>query len=266
MASKAAMARAGRPKGRERRIMRPDYTRRALARASERRSRPPQKASSSSRSVGGTQAQPAAGHGVRGEPGAVVEFRQVDVPECVGRCEQAVQKAVVVAMSGPGRGHAGQHRRSGQIEVADAIEHLVAHELVFEPQALVVEDAIAADADGVLERATAGEAGGAQAVDVLDEAEGAGARDLGLERLRRHVQAAGLPGHRGEAQIELEMERQAAAAEATGNQRCQAHPAIILDDADLAPNLDAAAGGRPAPSPGPPTSPTPPPPAPLPPP
>src|SRR3546814_7127497 len=59
---------------------------------------------------------------------------------------------------------------AGQIEVADRIQHLVAHELVVEAQAVLVEDGLAVDHDGVVQRAAAGEAHGAHLLDVLRQA------------------------------------------------------------------------------------------------
>src|SRR3546814_14293393 len=60
-------------------------------------------------------------------------------------------------------------RRADQVEVADRIEHLVAHEFVAEAQALGVEDLLAVHHDGVVQRAAAGEAHGAHLLDVLCE-------------------------------------------------------------------------------------------------
>src|SRR3546814_3403211 len=78
-------------------------------------------------------------------------------------------------------------RRADQVEVADRIEHLVAHEFVAEAQALGVEDLLAVHHDGVVQRAAAGEAHGAHLLDVLCEAEGAGARDIALEGALAHL-------------------------------------------------------------------------------
>ena len=70
-------------------------------------------------------------------------------------------------------------RPAGEIQVADAVQHLVAHELVGKAQALLVQHLIVADHDRVLERAAERQAARPQLLDALGEAEGAGTRDLG---------------------------------------------------------------------------------------
>ena len=51
-----------------------------------------------------------------------------------------------------------QQRRTGQGQVADRVERLVAHELVGVAQALGVDDAVVAERDGVVERGAEREA------------------------------------------------------------------------------------------------------------
>src|SRR3546814_9766280 len=72
---------------------------------------------------------------------------------------QGMARAVALEMADNGG--------ADQIEVADRIQHLVAHELVVEAQAVLVEDGLAVDHDGVVQRAAASEAHGAHLLDVL---------------------------------------------------------------------------------------------------
>ena len=84
-------------------------------------------------------------------------------------------------MAGAAPDEAADQLAAGEIEVADAVEHLVADELVGKAQALLVQHPVLADHDRVLERAAERQAARPQLLDPLGEAEGAGARDLGLE-------------------------------------------------------------------------------------
>ena len=91
-------------------------------------------------------------------------------------------------------------RSAREIEIAHRVEHLVAHELVAEAQAAFVEDAVAADHDGVVERSAAAPAPPRAAFHLLEEAEGAGAADFALEarRIGRHRDALAPDRVRGE--------------------------------------------------------------------
>jgi len=73
-----------------------------------------------------------------------------------------------------------QQRLAGQRQIADRIEHLVAHELVGKAQALRIEHAVFADHQRVVERGAEREARAPELGDVLHEAEGARARDVAL--------------------------------------------------------------------------------------
>ena len=53
-------------------------------------------------------------------------------------------------MPGPDRHDTGQDRRAGKVKIADAVQNFVADELVVEPEAIPVHDAIAVDADGIV--------------------------------------------------------------------------------------------------------------------
>ena len=67
---------------------------------------------------------------------------------------------------------------AGQVQVADRVEDLVAHELVGVAQAVVVEDAELVEDDGVVHRAAQAEVALAHVFQVAHEAEGARAADF----------------------------------------------------------------------------------------
>src|SRR4029079_17441069 len=70
----------------------------------------------------------------------------------------------------------------GESQVADRVEHLVAHELVGIAQACRIEDAIIGDDERVLERSAERIARAPQLGYVAHEAEGARPRELPAER------------------------------------------------------------------------------------
>jgi len=72
------------------------------------------------------------------------------------------------------------NRMADEREVADDIQNLVTHELVFEPQR--IEHGGLAEDDGVFERAAQREPALTQHLDFLEESEGARGRDLVNER------------------------------------------------------------------------------------
>src|SRR5689334_13126824 len=98
---------------------------------------------------------------------------------------------------------------TGEIEVADGIQRLVADELVVVAQAFLVEDAVAIDHDRVVEAAAAGQTRFTQRGDVRQQAEGAGTADLGLERLPVDPERTGLTADRGGAEVDVEIDLQA---------------------------------------------------------
>src|SRR3546814_8814762 len=70
------------------------------------------------------------------------------------------------------------NRRTGEIKIADAVENLVAHELVLVAQAFLVEDLVALHDHGIVQAAAAGEPHTAQLVDLFGEAAGSRPADL----------------------------------------------------------------------------------------
>ena len=103
---------------------------------------------------------------------------------------------------------AADDRATGEIEVAHRVEHLVAHELVAIAQAAFVEDAVAADHDGVLERAAERQPGRAHALDLVEEAEGPGAANVPLEARRRGDDLDALAADRVRGEIDGEAQRE----------------------------------------------------------
>src|SRR5262245_26526071 len=74
-------------------------------------------------------------------------------------------------------------RQPEQRQVAEQVEHLVAHELVGPAQPVAVQDAELVHHHGVVEVAPAGEAAPPERLHLAQEAEGAGAAQLALEAL-----------------------------------------------------------------------------------
>src|SRR5437868_3398085 len=101
------------------------------------------------------------------------ESRPLDWPEPGGFGEGRVAPGVAIGeqrhqqapRQGVARAQAAEmpdDRTAGEIQVAQRIEQLMADELVGKTQPAVVQDAAAADYDGVVERAAARQPGGAQ--------------------------------------------------------------------------------------------------------
>ena len=146
-------------------------------------------------------------------------------------------------------------RRAGEIEIADRVEQLVAHELVGVAQAAAVQHPVAADHDGVVERAAARQPGRAQALDIVEQAEGAGPAELGFERVRRRTSCC-MSWRRisGLGEIDLEAHREAVdRAErrrcAAGSPTCdrlqhldRAPRRVLLDDAGAFDQKDERRG------------------------
>src|SRR5690242_13681176 len=124
----------------------------------------------------------------RPRPSAAVPRRVADV-EALRRARRAEARAQhreqrgVVAVARLPRDDAAANRPAEQIEVADDVEDLVAHELVLEAQRRI-HDALVADEDEVVEPAAGGEAHALERLDLLHEPERARRRDLARERLR----------------------------------------------------------------------------------
>ena len=84
-----------------------------------------------------------------------------------------------------------------QVQVADRVEDLVLHELVFVAQAVLVQDPVIVEHDRVVEVAAERQVLRAHVFQVAHETEGAGAADFAQERRRREV-------HRGDLRAALE--------------------------------------------------------------
>src|SRR6185437_9191094 len=111
-------------------------------------------------------------------------------------------------MAGAQAAEMADHRRAGQVEVAERVEQLVADEFVGVAQPPFVEDGVAADDDGVVERAAARQPGRPHLIDLVQEPEGAGTADLGLEGLAVEDDAEILLVHRPAGEIDLEAHRE----------------------------------------------------------
>src|SRR6266851_5105859 len=96
------------------------------------------------------------------------------------------------------------HRRPGEIEIAKRVEQLVTNEFVSIAQPTLVEDGVAADHDGIIERAAARQTGRAHAVDLVQKAEGSSAADLRLEGFAVEIDAEILLADRTASEINLE--------------------------------------------------------------
>ena len=96
--------------------------------------------------------------------------------------EQRTKQLVVHRVSGAIALDMGQQRCAREAEVANAIERLVACKFGVIAQAFLIEEAVLADHDGVVERAAQRQSGGAHFLDVGGEAEGARVAQLVDER------------------------------------------------------------------------------------
>ncbi len=118
--------------------------------------------------------------------------------------------------------------RAEQGEVAEQVEHLVAHELVREAQAVAIQHAIRIEHDGVVEAGAARATRAPECVDLADEAEGARARDLALEGRFGEIEVAQrLAADAGVLEVDLVAHAEAAAG-------LDADPALAVADLDRA--------------------------------
>lgn len=107
--------------------------------------------------------------------------------------EQRAQQLVVEAVARLVRGIRREQRMPDHVQVADRIEHLVAHELVVVAQRVVVEDAVLVEHDRVVHARAARETHLAQHLGLVREAERARARDLAHVRRLRQIDLERLP-------------------------------------------------------------------------
>src|ERR1051325_4240798 len=124
--------------------------------------------------------------------------------------QQLLDEARGQGAPGADRGDLADDRAADERQVADEIEHLVAHELIAEAQgavhyALVVED------DAVLDRPAAGQAGGAELVDVAQEPVRARRRDFLEEAVVPMIEVERLPADAGVVEVDLVFDDQTVA-------------------------------------------------------
>src|ERR1051326_2636241 len=115
-------------------------------------------------------------------------------------------------------------RPSDQREIADEVEHFVAHELVAETKRSA-DHAAFVEHDRVLDRAAARETNCAQLLDVAHEAERSRRRDLAEEVVALEVEVEGLPSDRRMIELDAVLDD-----EAIG--RRDADALLALDDLD----------------------------------
>src|SRR5215470_6872949 len=128
-------------------------------------------------------------------------------------------------------------RHAREREVADRVEHLVAHELVGKARAFRVEDAVVADDQGVLERGSERIARIPQGRDVAHEAEGARAGDLAAERLWLYVDRQGLAADERVVELHLGLDPEAARVGTDFAEGIAHGDTYRLEHLDMAPRL-----------------------------
>ena len=97
-------------------------------------------------------------------------------------------------------------RRAGEREVADRVESLVADELVRIAQTFGIEDLIAVDRDGIVERGTQRKTRLPQLLDVANESEGARAGDFPAEGRGIDIERAALTADGRRLEVDLDIE------------------------------------------------------------
>src|SRR5438067_5992578 len=112
-------------------------------------------------------------------------------------------------MSGPHPPEMPDQWGTGEIEVAECVEQLVADEFVCEAQPAIVQDASAADHDRIVERAAERKTGGLQARQVVEQPERTCRCKLSLEGARLKTQHEILTADQRIVEIDLEAHREA---------------------------------------------------------
>ena len=123
---------------------------------------------------------------------------------------QRAQHRVVELVAAAHRAVGRQQGPSGERQIADRVEHLVADELVGEAHAFRVEDAVVGDDQRVLERGAERVAGVPQRRHIAHEAEGARARDLAAEAVGLHVDGQRLVADQRMVVVDLGLDAEAA--------------------------------------------------------
>ncbi len=108
-----------------------------------------------------------------------------------------VDQCEVHGVAGLFGNHVTEKRLADQSEVADEIERFVAAAFVGEAEAAGVEDGLAIEAHGVIERGAANQTHVAHLVELVFEAEGAGGSELGGVVFGRDFHIEGLTAYQG---------------------------------------------------------------------
>ncbi len=132
----------------------------------------------------------------------------------------------------------GEQRLTGQRQVADRIEHLVAHEFVGVTQAVRIEHAVLGHHQRIVERGAERIAGAPQLGDVLHEAEGARTRDLAAEIFRLDIERERLMADQRMVEVDLGLDAEAVLV---GTQLAEG---VAAADAHRLDHLDIAARQR----------------------
>ena len=119
---------------------------------------------------------------------------------------------MIERMAAAARAELPEDRRARKRQIANGVEHLVAHEFVAEAQALRIDDAGVRNGDRILERCAQRESRLPQPLDVGEEAESARARQFAAEGRRIEPQRLALMADGGVVEVDLDVEGQAALA------------------------------------------------------
>ena len=130
-------------------------------------------------------------------------------------------------------------RVAEQVQIADCVQYLVFHELVFVAQSVIVEDAIVVEHDGVIQPAAARQAYIAQRFQIAHKAEGAGAADFLHEGSGRKIHAGALSGILEGGVVEIDGEGNLETLE-----RLEAGPFVAVFDPNFLLDPNEALGCR----------------------
>src|SRR5580704_17047018 len=137
-------------------------------------------------------------------------------------------------MAGSSTHEAADNLHTGEREVSDRVENLVADELIGEALKIRIDHGVAIDGERVLEGGATRETGSPQRIQLVHEAKCAGGRNVATERFagKSPEQALRADRSRGEGNIEIEIER------LSGHQR---RGCAALRNVDLSRDSDRAA-------------------------
>ena len=103
-------------------------------------------------------------------------------------CEQRIERHRVELMSGAIGPVEANDGRTRERQIADRVERLVAHEFIGVTESFRVEDGVAIDGDGILERGAQRVPGPPQSLNVANESESSGAGDIAAKSRRIQVE------------------------------------------------------------------------------